>query len=54
MKYLVLGDIHNEYKLFMDAPLYAKENNPTIISVGDIVDYGPMLKAQSIWQEQSQ
>ena len=35
MKYLVLGDIHNEYKLFMDAVLYAKENDLTIISVGD-------------------
>ena len=45
MKYLVLGDIHNEYKLFMDAVLYAKENNLTIISVGDIVDYGPHAKS---------
>ena len=45
MKYLVLGDIHNEYKLFMDALLYAKENNLTIISVGDIVDYGPHAKS---------
>ena len=25
MKYLVLGDIHNEYKLFMDAVLFAKD-----------------------------
>ena len=45
MKYLVLGDIHNEYKLFMDAVLYAKENDLTIISVGDIVDYGPHAKS---------
>ena len=41
MKYLVLGDIHNEYKSLMDAHIYAQENNLTIISVGDVVDYGP-------------
>ena len=45
MKYLVLGDIHNEYKLFMDAVLFAKENDLTIISVGDLVDYGPHAKS---------
>jgi len=41
MKYLVLGDIHNEYKSLMDAHIYAQEHNLTIISVGDVVDYGP-------------
>ena len=45
MKYLVLGDIHNEYKLFMDAVLYAKEHDLEIISVGDLVDYGPHAKS---------
>ena len=45
MKYLVLGDIHNEYKMFMDAVLYADENNLTVISVGDLVDYGPHAKS---------
>ena len=37
MKYLVLGDIHNEYKSLMDAHIYAREYNLTIISVGDVV-----------------
>ena len=45
MKYLVLGDIHNEYKMFMDAVLYAREHNLTIISVGDVVDYGKHAKS---------
>ena len=40
-KFLVLGDIHNEYKFFMNASIFAKENNLHIISVGDVVDYGP-------------
>ena len=39
-KFLVLGDIHNEYKFFMDASLYAEENDLHIVSVGDVVDYG--------------
>jgi predicted phosphodiesterase len=45
MKYLVLGDIHNEYKMFMDAVLYAREKNLSIISVGDVVDYGKHAKS---------
>ena len=40
-KFLVLGDIHNEYKFFMDASIYAENHNLHIISVGDVVDYGP-------------
>ena len=40
-KFLVLGDIHNEYKFFMDASVYAEQNDLHIISVGDVVDYGP-------------
>ena len=40
-KFLVLGDIHNEYKFFMDASIYAEQNDLHIISVGDVVDYGP-------------
>ena len=39
-KFLVLGDIHNEYKFFMDASIYAEQNDLHIISVGDVVDYG--------------
>ena len=39
-KYLVLGDIHNEYRFFMDASIYAEKNDLHIISVGDVVDYG--------------
>ena len=45
MKYLVLGDIHNEYKMFMDAVLYAREHSLEIISVGDVVDYGKHAKS---------
>lgn len=39
-KYLVLGDIHNEYKFFMDASIYAEEHGLHIVSVGDVVDHG--------------
>ena len=42
---MVLGDIHSEYRMFMDAVLYAKDRNLTIISVGDLVDYGPHPKS---------
>ena len=45
MKYLVLGDIHNEYKMFMDAVLFARERNLQIISLGDVVDYGKHAKS---------
>ena len=37
-KFLVLGDIHNEYKFFMDASVYAEQNDLHIISVGDVID----------------
>lgn len=40
--YLVLGDIHNNFKSLMDAYLYAKEKNLVIVQVGDLVDYGPL------------
>lgn len=45
MKYLVLGDIHNEYKMFMDAVLFARERNLEIIGLGDLVDYGKHAKS---------
>lgn len=39
--YLVLGDIHGNLNGFTKAVQKAKDNNAYIISLGDIVDYGP-------------
>lgn len=38
---LVLGDIHGNYSAFSKAVEKALKNNAHIISLGDIVDYGP-------------
>jgi hypothetical protein len=41
---LILGDVHGILNSFTSAIEYAKSNNLYIVSLGDLVDYGPQSK----------
>ena len=45
--YIIIGDVHNESHLLGHAIDYVRFNEPRMVFVGDLVDYGSYQQKQS-------